>query len=109
LTLFLDIKLTFPYSSSVAPINGISKFTKLLFAAIFSALLRGRKTQEIICNLLISIFFARQLKQRRAPCFETVITTSQLSEPTGVSEEAAKVLFLLREEMAYERAYQETS
>jgi len=34
------------------PINGISKFTKLSFATLFSTPLRGRKTQEIISKLL---------------------------------------------------------
>jgi hypothetical protein len=32
--------------------NGISKFTKLFSAALFSTPLRGRKSQEIISNLL---------------------------------------------------------
>jgi len=34
------------------PLRGVSKFTKSFPAALFSTPLRGRKTQEIISNLL---------------------------------------------------------
>ena len=37
------------------PDNGISKFTKLFPATLFSTPLRGRKTQKIISNLLTPI------------------------------------------------------
>ena len=39
-------------SKFLTPINGISKLTKLFFATLFSAPLRGRKTQKITSNLL---------------------------------------------------------
>jgi len=60
------------------PINGISKFTKLFPAALFSTPLRGRKTQGIISNLLKSKTlpfpanrFIRELSASADDCFET--------------------------------------
>jgi len=66
----------------IAHLRGVSKFTKYFLDALFSSPLRGRKTQEIISNLLTLKCRNRHKETKRnfQKCNDYFVTTPKQRE-----------------------------